>query len=54
MIESYENMSERNTFKRISVLLDKKTFEALNKLMQRKHLKISDVVRLSIMHYFQH
>ena len=54
MMESYENMSERNTFKRISVLLDKKTFEALNKLMQRRHLKISDVVRISIMHYFQH
>ncbi len=36
------------------MILDKKTFEALNKLMQRKHLKISDVVRLSIMHYFQH
>lgn len=54
MMEYYENVSEQNKFKRISVLLDKKTFEALNKLIQRKHLKISDVVRLSIMHYFQH
>ncbi len=54
MIESYENLDKKDTFKRISVLLDKKTFEALNKLMNRKHLKISDVVRLSIIHYFQH
>ena len=46
-------MTEKRAFKRISVVLDKKTFEALNTLVQRKHLKISDVVRLSIMHYFQ-
>ena len=54
MTESYENSSKRNTFKRISVILDKKTFDALSKLMQKKHLKISDIVRLSILHYFQH
>ncbi len=54
MIESYEKLDKKDTFKRISVLLDKKTFDALNKLMNKKHLKISGVVRLSIIHYFQH
>ena len=54
MIESYEKVEKSDTLKRISVLLDEKTFDALNKLMNKKHLKISDVVRLSIMHYSQY
>ncbi len=53
MIESYEKVEKNNNFKRISVLLDGRALDALNKLMVKKHLKISDVVRLSILHYFQ-
>ncbi len=54
MIESYEKVERSGTLKRISVLLDEKTLNALIKLMNKKHLKISDVVRLSIMHYSRH
>jgi len=52
MIEGYEKVGRNDMIKRISVLLDSKSFEALNKLMNEKHLKISDVVRLSIMNYY--
>ena len=54
MTESYETLPDKKMFRRVSVLLDAKTLEALNKLMQKKHLRISDIVRLSIMHYFEH
>ncbi len=54
MTDSYETTSDGRMFRRVSVLLDGKTFEALNTLMQKKHLRISDIIRLSIMHYFQH
>jgi|Deesub1362A_J573_1020465.scaffolds.fasta_scaffold00378_7 hypothetical protein len=54
MIESYEKVERNGTLKRISVLLDERTLNALTKLMNKKHLKISDVVRLSIMHYSRH
>jgi DNA-binding Lrp family transcriptional regulator len=54
MIESYEKLERNGTLKRISVLLDERTLNALIKLVNKKHLKISDVVRLSIMYYSQH
>ncbi len=54
MTEVYETISEKKMFRRVSVLIDGKTLEALNTLMKKKHLRISDVIRLSIMHYFQH
>ena len=54
MIESYERVDKNEALKRISVLLDSRTLDALNKITSRKHLKISDVVRLSILHYSKH